>query len=357
MIYKYSTLYLIVTLLAVSALILGLIIGCDEKKIKAPVTGPSSGSGPVGGGDTQKIRLTANPSKTITALSDAQATAQITAIVENNIGQPMPDGTVVYWTATNGSLDSVTTTTSNGASTVTLTFPQDFTGRSVVTATAGDATDSITIHVVSVTPTPTVTSTPTPTTGFVVSAAQTTIAHQGTTTITAYVTKNGQPEVDVQVNFSVSGAGILQESAAITDSTGKAAVVLIGNNSSTNDQTATVTATTADGRTGTVSVIVTRQAIGLVVSADNSIIGHGEEVTITAYAYRNGQPESGVQVSFVVSGAGALQQSAAITDASGNAAVTLVGRNTSTSTDQTATVTATTLDGRSGSASVIVEHQ
>ena len=368
MIYKNSTLYLIVTLLAISALILGLIIGCDEKQVKSPVVGSAAGSGPVGGGDAQNIRLTANPSSTITAVGEEQATAQITAIVENNIGQPMPDGTVVYWTATVGELDSVTTTTSNGASTVTLTFPGSFTGSSVITATAGDATASITINVVNVTPTPTITTTPTPTTGFVVSAAQTTIAHHGTTTITAYVTRDGEPESGVQVNFSVSGAGILQKSAAITGADGKASVVLTGNNISTSDQTATVTATTADGRSGTVSVIVTGGAtptptstttpsIGLVVTVADTIIGHGEEVTVTALVHRDGQPESGVQVNFSVSGAGTLQQSAAITDATGNATVTLVGKNTSTTTDQTATVTATTKDGRSGSVAVIVEHQ
>lgn len=267
MIYKNSTLYLIVMLLAISALIVGLIIGCDEKQIKSPVLGSSAGSGPVGGGDAQKIRLTANPSETITALSDAQATAQITAIVENNIGQPMPDGTVVYWTATNGTLDSVTTTTSNGASTVTLTFTQDFTGRSVVTAVAGDATGSITIEVVSVTPTPTITPTTTPTTtptpsrAFIVSAENTTIAHRGQTNINATVLTNGQPDKNVQVTFTVSGGGgVLSANAATTNDNGVATVVFTGNNTSASDITATITASTSDGRTGSTTVIVSTGA-------------------------------------------------------------------------------------------------
>ncbi|GAK57689.1 hypothetical protein U27_04656 [Candidatus Vecturithrix granuli] len=260
MVYKKSTLYLIVALLAISALILGLIIGCDEKQIKSPVVGSSAGSGPVGGGDAQKIRLTANPSSTITAVGEEQAIVKITAIVENNIGQPMPDGTVVYWTATVGSLDSVTTTTSNGASTVTLTFPKAFTGSSVVTAIAGDATDSITINVVNVTPTPTVTATPTPALGLVVSASNTTIQHGESTTITAYAYRDGQPEAGVQVNFRVSGAGVLQQSAGITDAAGIVTVTLVGQNTSTSsDQTATVTATTNDNRSGTISVIVEHQ--------------------------------------------------------------------------------------------------
>ena len=373
---KTSTLYLLVTLLAISLLTFGLMSGCDEKQIKSPVIGPAAGSGPVGGGDAQKIRLTANPSETITALADAQATVQITAIVENNIGQPMPDGTVVYWTATNGALDSVTTTTTNGASTVTLTFPKDFTGSSVVTAVAGDATASITINVVSVTPTPTVTSTPTPLTGFVVSAAQTTIAHQGKTTITAYVTTNGEPEPNVQVNFSVSGAGIIQESAAITDETGKATITLIGNNTSTNDQTATVTATTADGRSGSVAVIVTGGATPtpeptataiatatpsktFVVTADSDPIGCNDRIGIQATALNNGQGVPGLQVTFkILNGPITFDGSDTDpTDTNGQAEVFIEGDGTdcdgSGDVYQT-TINATTTDGRSGSVTIEV---
>ena len=260
---KTSTLYLLVTLLAISLLTFVLMSGCDEQQIKSPVIGPSAGSGPVGGGDAQKIRLTANPSETITALADAQATVQITAIVENNIGQPMPDGTVVYWTATNGTLDSVTTTTTNGASTVTLTFTKDFTGSSVVTAIAGDATGSITINVVSVTPTATITPTTTPTTtptpskAFIVSAENTSISHGGTTNINATVLTNGQPDQNIQVTFTVSGGGgVLSANAATTNASGVATVVFTGNNTSASDITATITASTFDGRTGSTTVIV-----------------------------------------------------------------------------------------------------
>lgn len=314
---KTSTLYLLLTLLAISALIVGLIIGCDEKQIKSPLLGPSAGAGPVGGGDAQKIRLTANPSETITTLEDAEATVQITAIVENNIGQPMPDGTVVYWTATNGTLDSVTTTTTNGASSVTLTFPKAFTGSSVVTATAGDATDSITINVVSITPTGT------PSKGLVVSADQTIIPHQGTTTITAFVSTDGEPDANVQVNFSASGAGILKESAAITDENGNASVILIGNNTTTTDQTATVNATTEDGRSGSVSVIVTggatptpaptatpvptatvaataTPALELIVSTSKSDLSSGGTSDITALVRLGGNPVGDASVNFHV---------------------------------------------------------
>lgn len=347
-----STLYLLVALLAISLLTFGLIIGCDEQQIKSPVIGPSAGSGPVGGGDAQSIKLTATPSKTITALAGAQATAQINAIVENNIGQPMPDGTVVYWTATNGTLSSVTTTTSSGASAVTLTFPLDFSGNSVVTATAGDATGSITINVISVTPTGT------PSKGLAVSANQTTIAHRGTTKITAFVSTDGEPDANIQVNFSASGAGILQESSAITDKNGNASVTLIGNNTSSGDQTATVNVTTADGRTGSVSVIVSggatptpaptvtaaataTPAIFLSVNASPttvSVSGAGgvpTQSTITAFTSTGGSADNAVVLNFNLTapgGTGTLSPSGSITTGppsfpNGTAESTFTGTN------------------------------
>ena len=165
MVYNKSTLYLILLLTVISAVIVGLIIGCEEKKIDPPVLGPASGSGPIGGGETQRISLSVNPSQTITAVGDEQAIAKITALVENTIGQPMPNGTAVYWNATVGSLDSTTQTTSNGSATVTLTFQKAYKGCSIVTARSGDAQASITIcttHVTRLRLTPTATTTQRP---------------------------------------------------------------------------------------------------------------------------------------------------------------------------------------------------
>lgn len=382
MIYKNSTLYLIVTLSAISALILGLIIGCDEKKIKSPVTGSAAGSGPVGGGDAQKIRLTANPSETITALADAQATAQITAIVENNIGQPMPDGTVVYWTATNGTLDSVTTTTTNGASTVTLTFPQDFTGRSVVTATAGDAAGSITIHVVSVTPTPTITPTTTPTTtptpskAFIVSAENATIVHRGKTNINATVLTNGQPDQNVQVTFTVSGSGgVLSSSAATTNENGVATVVFTGNNTSASDITVTITASTSDGRTGSTTVIVSSGAtptpIPTITPTPTPVVSitlkavptsldcnpAGNTSTLTATVLSGGAPLQNVSVTFspVSSSGGSLSSSSGTTDVSGEASVVFTVSSCPTPVPKILTFTAKAY-GQSATTSITIEN-
>ena len=85
---KSSTMYILIILLCISGAIIGIFIGCDKnKQVDPPVLGPAAGAGPVGGGDTQKITLLASPSETITVSTEEQATVQVTALIENNIGQ------------------------------------------------------------------------------------------------------------------------------------------------------------------------------------------------------------------------------------------------------------------------------
>ena len=252
-----SMLCFLLLLTLISAAIIGLMIGCSENKIDTPLTGPSSGSGPIGGGDTQKMKLTASPSGTLIVYGDSvEASTKITAQVNNSIGQPMPDGTAVYWSATVGTLDSPTQTTSNGAATVTLTFPTSYSGCSTVSAESGDASSSISVCVSRREPTPTPTVTPTPSKEIVVGADDQTLDDGKSTIIWASVTTNGVPEEGVQVIFSTSGGGALNQSADITDSEGRAQVTFTGKNDSSSDITATITARTADGRTGSISVIV-----------------------------------------------------------------------------------------------------
>jgi hypothetical protein len=261
---KSSISYIVIILTFISFVIGGIIAGCDDKKhIHPPVLGPAAGSGPIGGGDTQSIQLIASPSGMIRTVPGTPATVTITALIENQIGQPMPDGTAVYWSSTVGTLSSTTTTSSNGSSTVTLTFPDQYDGCSWITAKSGDVEASIEVCTTSVTPTPTVTPAPTvaptatPSKVFIVSAANFIISHNGTTTVTAHAETDGRPDVNLQVNFSVSGAGILSANAGVTNSSGNATVTLTGYNTSTSDQTATVVATTVDGRSGSITIIVT----------------------------------------------------------------------------------------------------
>jgi hypothetical protein len=100
-------------------------------------------------------------------------------------------------------------------------------------------------------------ATPTPSKVFIVQAADTVITATGSTTINATARTNGKPDVGLQVEFAVSGPGILSSSAAETDVAGIATVTLTGNNGGgTTQQTVTVTASTNDGRSGSVQIIV-----------------------------------------------------------------------------------------------------
>ena len=327
---KTSTLVIVFILTLISAIIIGVMIGCDQKELSSPVIGPAAGSGPIGGGGAaQKIRLTANPSSTVIVTGDEQATAKITAALFNMIGEPMPDGTVVSWQSTTGTLDAATQTTSNGSATVTLTFPKAFDGCSSVTARSGSMESAVSVCVSRTEATATPTITPTPSKSFIVSADKSSIKHQEAATITAYVSDNGKAQVGALVKFTVSGGGTLNQSAAITDENGYARVTFTGSNSGAGEITATINASTDDGRTGSVSVIVGSGAtptptakptitptptpvvpqVTLVASRNNGACGSFAPATpaiLTAQVLKNGVPVSNVPVAFSVTFSPAL---------------------------------------------------
>lgn len=192
-----SSYYVIVFLTLLTLVSVVSMSGCNEKKhVTPPLIGPSAGSGPAGGGDTQRIQLLVSPSEPLEVMETETATVRITALIKNSIGQSMPDGTAVYWNSTNGSLDSVSTTSSNGSTGVTFTFPERYSGCSQVTARSGDATASLRVCVtrVAVTPTPTSAMTPTPIGvstatplphNLIVTANPPTITMPGTSSVTA----------------------------------------------------------------------------------------------------------------------------------------------------------------------------
>jgi hypothetical protein len=251
---RTRTLLIVLGLLAVSSALFWNLAGCsnDKKQIVPLVVGPAAGSGPVGGGDTQRIKLSANPSAPQTTVEDEQATVTITALIENNIGQPMPDGTAVYWSATEGSLDPTVSTSSNGSTVATLTLAPRFDGCSIVTAKSGDASARIKVCVNNID------ATPTPSKTFIVQADNNDLPAGSSAIITATAKTNGVADEGIQVNFSVNNtSAILSASAAETDTNGEASVKLTNNNGGGSSvQTVTVTATAADGRTGTVQIIL-----------------------------------------------------------------------------------------------------
>ncbi len=367
---KTSTLVIVFILMLISAVIIGIMIGCDQKDISSPVVGSAAGSGPIGGGNAQKIRLTANPSSTVTAVGEEQATIKITATLFNMIGEPMPDGTVVYWSATIGTLDSATQTTTNGAATASLTFSKTDSGCSAVTATSGSLENSISVCVTRADATATPTITPTPSKSFIISADKSSIQHQETATITAYVSDNGKAQVGAQVKFTVSSGGTLNQSAAVTDENGYAHVTFTGYNTGASDITATINGSTDDGRTGSVSIVVGSGAtptptttptmtatptptptrtptvaptatptptVSVTLassSASISCAAVSHSVNLMATVLSSGMPAQNVRVTFAASSAtlGTLSATSAFTNASGNASVTFTASCPSTGT-------------------------
>jgi hypothetical protein len=190
--------------------------------------------------------LLANPQETIATQADTLEVT-ITAIVENRLEAPMPDDTVVFWTATVGELSEKVTSTTDGYSEVTLVFPAGFSGRSVVTAMSGDARSSIVVSVER-----------SETSLIIVGDAD--IDAFGTTQLTAIAHTYGQPDVGIAVAFTIvsnSEYATLSASSAITDVNGEATVTLEGQNSSGDPQIVVeVEATTNDGRSATFNVFV-----------------------------------------------------------------------------------------------------
>ncbi|PIE32252.1 hypothetical protein CSA56_15985 [candidate division KSB3 bacterium] len=366
-----SAFYLITTLAIFSVALIGMIAGCDEKTIDTPILGPAAGSGPVGGGESQQITLSASPSRTVEVGAGEQGTVEITALVENNIGQPMSDGQTVIWSATVGTLSQTTDRTIDGLSSVTLTFPKDYTGCSTVSAKSGDASASIKVCV------------KTTTESIRVKASDTIIDHGDSITITATVLEDRKPQAGVQVDFSVSGSGVLTSSTStMTDASGTTTVTMRGNNTSGSDSTATVTAKTSDGRSGSVSIVVKSSASTptptptstptgtpsevLTLSADPSVINMGGSAggtsKIVACAYTDGVGDANLQVNYLTTsspaGAGSLDSLSDITEAGGCTDITVGLPVTFTATDTTGTYTytinATTPDGRSASVTISV---
>ena len=74
-------------------------------------------------------------------------TAYITAIVRTSSGDLVPNGTVVVFSATIGSLSTTSAGTANGQATISYTAPAATGGTATISATSGSASDSVAIQV------------------------------------------------------------------------------------------------------------------------------------------------------------------------------------------------------------------
>lgn len=88
---------------------------------------------PIGSGNRRTLTITASPSS---ILADGKSTATITATAKTVTGNPVPNGTVIGFTTSGGTVFPATTTTTNGVATATLR--SDLApGRARITATLG----------------------------------------------------------------------------------------------------------------------------------------------------------------------------------------------------------------------------
>lgn len=238
---KILLIYSLINILLLLAIV-SMMGGCKEKEYPAPWLGPAAGDTTVGGGETQRVTLFVTPWEGAIIPTNATevATFQISALVENDFGQPMPDGTRVIWMASIGTLSATSSTTTDGETNVTLTFPAGYEGCSWVTARSGDAeaSERVCAEVVP----------PLPNKVLILTAEDTSIGLTGSTTITATVLTNDEPEVGIQVSFefsSTTSCATLNASSAVTDSSGKASVIL---NAQGCADMVVIEASTSDGR-------------------------------------------------------------------------------------------------------------
>ncbi len=302
----------------------------------------SCGSGGGGGGEpvpAKNVGTVTVASGSATIVADGITTTSITATVIDTDGNNMPDGTVVNFTTTAGTLSAPTAGTANGVATVNLTSSTSL-GTATVTAEAGGVSDNTTVQFV-----------PGPVAAIALTATPDTLNADGASTsnIRAFVTDaNGHAVADGEViSFAVTtGTGTLSAPTAATS--GGAATVTY--TASYTAGAVTITAQSANGTTNTVNLTLNAAPVGTVTVAAGSanIVADGVSGTViraTVKDTNNNNVADGTVVTFTTT-AGALSAATATTT-SGVATVTL----TSSTIVGFATVTAST-GGVSGNTTV-----
>lgn len=225
-------------------------VSCKRKEYSAPTVGVAGGDTFLGGGEARSIRLWAQIQNSQGTPGEA-ATVKIIARVTNALGRPMPDETSVTWLATVGTLDAVTTTTTDGIASVTLTFPKNFTSCSTVTAISGQARRSIRAcaEVLS--------------SNITIRADDTDVDWNEHVWVTVQLKTDGKADVGFQVTFTVTQeptsppiVAVDNESVVVTDAKGNAAIRLDIQNTTDEIVLITVKARAADGREAEIQILV-----------------------------------------------------------------------------------------------------
>ncbi|HTM02538.1 MAG TPA: Ig-like domain-containing protein [Vicinamibacterales bacterium] len=246
-----------------------------------------------------KAQLLAPTNSTISVSAASRTLAlggstEITAVVIEQAGTQVQNGTTVRFTTSLGRVDPVEAQTRNGVATTTF-FAGDTSGLAEVRALSGGAGAGASTS----TTTTTTGGTGTASAGNVVqitvgAAAANTVtvsaspgtigSFGGTSTITALVfDASGNRLTNVPVSFSTT-AGSLSASAVNTDANGEANVTL------TTDRTATVTAASG-GKSATVAVTAaTANSLSITLAPNPGTVGNAVTATVTPTIGANNAP-------------------------------------------------------------------
>lgn len=237
--------------------LVGASTGCKKKHYHVPTFNASTGDALLGGGRgiAQQIRIWTQTYESQAAPGE-QSTVRIIASIEDALGQPMPDGTVVAWLSSVGTLEAATSITDHGVASILLTFPSNFNSCSRVTAICGKVEGSV--HACSWT---------TPST-IVIWTSHTDIAWDGTTSVTAKLTTDGKPDIGYQVDFTLTSVisefadaddfivNVFPALSVVTDGDGNATIYLEVENTTGEAAYITVKADAEDERSATLEILV-----------------------------------------------------------------------------------------------------
>jgi len=195
-------------------------------------------------------------------------------------------------------------------------------------------------------------------------AANNTVAATDTATIIAKLMTAGQPDSAVPVTFTLDSddyGNWVGANLDVTDTNGRATVNFQANNDSASatDRQVTITATTDDGRTGKLTLLILAPENRLIIvtsdAPDNTLTATGT-ATITATLTTAGQPDSGIAVTFNFTSTYGYWTDANtdVTDAAGQAMARLQASNTS-GAEQWISITVNTTDGRTGTLKLLIK--
>ncbi len=248
--------------------------------------------------------LTSSPQ----AGSSGSTPVTITAIVKDG-GNLVQEGIPVIFSADSGSLQiTQSETDAAGIATATLTPGGDFTNRTInISATTGEVSQSTTINVA----------------GTALSiSGENTVTIGDTTQLTIVLTdSDGDPISGKTVTVTSANGNTLSASSVDTDSSGQVQINVTATVAGTDSISAT-----AQGATATHSLAISGDQFQITTPAVDAEIDLGAVQTITARWQVSGVPQVGQTINFT-STRGTLSANTAVTNASGDASVTITSNN------------------------------